>query len=74
MAKKARSQPMMEILGRLEKFTSGGAPEFQIVFFEESEILNAPVEDWPHCDALIAFYSTGFPLKKAQSYAALRKP
>ena len=74
MQKKARSGPMMEVLSRLESFMSGGLREFEIVFFSESDILDAPVEDWPRCDALIAFFSTGFPLQKAQQYAALRKP
>jgi inositol-hexakisphosphate/diphosphoinositol-pentakisphosphate 1-kinase len=74
MEKKARSQPMMEILSRLEAFMFGDAHEFEVVFFAEEVILHKPVEEWPRCDALIAFFSTGFPLKKAQHYASLYKP
>ena len=32
------------------------------------------MEEWPRCEALIAFHSTGFPLQKAQEYVALRRP
>ena len=74
MAKKAHSGPMTEMLNRLTNFSSGGQQEFQVVFFPEETILHAPIEDWPRCDALIAFFSTGFPLHKAQEYAALRGP
>lgn len=33
-----------------------------------------PVEDWPLCDCLVAFHSTGFPIEKAIEYTKLRKP
>ncbi len=58
MDKKARSKPMTEILQRLPKNA------FTAVMFGDDVILNQPVEDWPVCDALIAFFSTGFPLEK----------
>ena len=38
--------------------------EFSVIIFEEEVILNSPIEEWPQCDCLIAFYSTGFPLDK----------
>ena len=37
-------------------------------------ILNEPPESWPVCDALLSFFSAGFPLEKAIAYAKLRKP
>ncbi|OQS00903.1 inositol hexakisphosphate and diphosphoinositol-pentakisphosphate kinase [Achlya hypogyna] len=68
MDKKATSQPMTEILQRLPKNS------FQIVLFGDDMILNRSVEEWPLCDALIAFFSTGFPLDKAMEYVELRQP
>eukprot|EP00897_Mesotaenium_endlicherianum_P011034 jgi/Mesen1/995/ME000120S00151 len=69
LEKKAYSSPMTAILDRLRAFG-----EFQIVMFGDKVILEEPVEKWPLCNALVAFHSNGFPLEKAEAYAALRKP
>ena len=68
MAKKATCKPMREILARLPQ------NEFEIKIFEERTILEDPIECWPICDCLIAFYSTGFPQSKVEAYVKLRKP
>ncbi|XP_033125295.1 inositol hexakisphosphate and diphosphoinositol-pentakisphosphate kinase 2-like isoform X2 [Anneissia japonica] len=67
MKKKSHSKPMHEILDRLGKFEG-----ITIDIFDEEMILKEPVEDWPHCDCLISFFSTGFPLDKAIAYSQLR--
>ncbi|XP_041999069.1 inositol hexakisphosphate and diphosphoinositol-pentakisphosphate kinase VIP2-like isoform X2 [Salvia splendens] len=69
MEKKASSAPMLEILERLEAFG-----EFEILYFGDKVILEEPIERWPICECLIAFHSTGYPLQRAEAYAALRKP
>lgn len=46
----------------------------RVVIFTDDTILRKPVELWPYCDALIAFYSKGFPLEKAIHYVTVRKP
>ena len=68
MDKKARSKPMSEILSRLDQ------TQFEIVFFGDDMILNKNIEEWPVVDVLIAFYSGGYPLEKAEDYVAKYKP
>lgn len=53
MDKKARSKPMAEILSRLDENL------FHVIFFGDDIILNQPIDLWPVCDVLIAFYSNG---------------
>ncbi|ETV93146.1 hypothetical protein H310_12755 [Aphanomyces invadans] len=69
MEKKSRSKPMQEILRRLVK-----KKQFDLVIFTDDMILNHPIEEWPICEAIFSFYSTGFPLAKAESYVHLRRP
>ncbi|KAJ0403196.1 hypothetical protein ATCC90586_000167 [Pythium insidiosum] len=69
MEKKTRSKPMQEILRRLEM-----KRQFDVCVFDDDTILNKPVEQWPVCDALISFYSTGFPLEKTEDYVRIVHP
>ncbi|XP_042424575.1 inositol hexakisphosphate and diphosphoinositol-pentakisphosphate kinase VIP1-like isoform X1 [Zingiber officinale] len=69
MEKKVSSAPMVQILERLQAFG-----EFEIIIFGDKVIIEDPIESWPICDCLIAFCSSGYPLQKAEMYAALRKP
>lgn len=69
MRKKSASKPMREILKRLRVHKA-----IDIVIFTDKQIVEESVDQWPICDALIAFYSSGFPLEKAIKYAELRKP
>jgi inositol hexakisphosphate/diphosphoinositol-pentakisphosphate kinase len=60
---------MKNIMQHLEAFN-----EFEIIIFGNEVILNEPVDKWPICDCLVSFFSSGFPLNKAEEYAQLRKP
>lgn len=63
MDKKAKSKPMKAILQRLLAFG-----EFEVELFGDDNILNKPVNRWPHCDCLLSWHSEGFPLKKVSCF------
>ena len=43
--------------------------EFEIEVFTDEMILHQPQEQWPECNCLISFFSSGFPLEKAIAYS-----
>ena len=60
---------MKEILKRLKLYNL-----LEFIIFPDNTILEEPIESWPIVDALVSFYSSGFPLEKAVAYAKLRNP
>ena len=66
MEGKLKGKPMVAILGFLEQ-----TGEFEICPFNN---INLPIEQWPRCDVLLAFYSHGFPLERAIEYVNMYKP
>ena len=69
MPKKVNSSHMKNILENLQRFK-----EFILIVFSEEIIFKTEIEKWPIVDALIIFYSDGFPFNKGLKYINLRKP
>ncbi|KAJ1606077.1 hypothetical protein OJ253_2878 [Cryptosporidium canis] len=69
MENKVESPPMRSILNRI--IVTG---EFKVIVFTENMILNEDISSWPKVDCFISFYSAGFPLSKAISYAKMNSP
>ena len=73
MDKKVDGKPMKELMMRLlnQGTPQKPKPQLEFVKFGDDLLLNTPVDQWPECNCLIAFYSEGFPLAKAMDYAAM---
>jgi len=69
MAKKVNSTHMKNILDNFNQFE-----EFRVIIFSEDIIFKTEIENWPIVDALIIFFSDGFPYSKGLKYINLRKP
>ena len=69
MPKKINSTHMKNILDNFLRFE-----EFKIVIFTEDIIFKTEIEKWPIVDALIIFYSDGFPYNKGLKYINLHHP
>lgn len=48
--------------------------DFNVFVLSQESLLHKPVEEWPHCDVLVAFFSNGYPLAKVHDYVRLRQP
>lgn len=60
---------MRAILTRLCRFRG-----IKLVPIGNTVIFNEDVENWPVVQFLVCFYSSGFPLQKAEEYVKLRQP
>ena len=69
MPRKINNPHMKSILENFQRFE-----EFKIIIFTEEIIFKYEIEKWPLVDALIIFYSDGFPYNRALKYINLRKP
>jgi len=69
MEKKMKSKPMQKILECLGTYN-----DMHIIEFEEEMILKKDIEEWPVIDALVCFYSAGFPIDKTLKYTNKYKP
>lgn len=70
MEKKVVSDAMKQILKRINEPKA----YFNIIIFQEELIFYKKVNEWPIVEALITFYSDGFPFQKVKEYCEMRKP
>uniref|UniRef100_A0A0K0ESK1 ATP-grasp domain-containing protein n=1 Tax=Strongyloides stercoralis TaxID=6248 RepID=A0A0K0ESK1_STRER len=71
MSKKTMKKPMILIL---ENMMKNYGSYLDIIYFSDNTILFKSIDEWPVVDALITFYSTGFPIDKAMEYVIKYKP
>ncbi|CEF59472.1 ATP-grasp fold domain and ATP-grasp fold,RimK-type domain-containing protein [Strongyloides ratti] len=71
MSKKTMRVPMISIL---ENMMKNYGSYLDIIYFSDNTILLKSIDEWPIVDALITFYSTGFPIEKAIKYVTKYQP
>jgi hypothetical protein len=65
----AQVPTLFQVLPPASKFEANGTPRAKKNHYLGMQvILNKPVREWPHCQVLLTWHSTGFPLRKAQEY------
>ena len=69
MEKKLKSKPMQAIIDQLSRYN-----ELLIIQFNQDTIINQSIDEWPICEALICFYSSGFPMDKTLEYTKKYNP
>jgi inositol hexakisphosphate/diphosphoinositol-pentakisphosphate kinase len=67
MEKKTGSEAMQNLI-KLIKVDK----KIEVIVFSQNTILNKPIEEWRKVNALICFFSKGFPLHKAEKYAEMQ--
>uniref|UniRef100_A0A0N5CGY8 Inositol hexakisphosphate and diphosphoinositol-pentakisphosphate kinase n=1 Tax=Strongyloides papillosus TaxID=174720 RepID=A0A0N5CGY8_STREA len=71
MNRKTMRKPMISILESIKK---NYGIYLDIIHFNDSTILFRQIEEWPVVDALITFYSTGYPIEKVMKYIEKYQP
>eukprot|EP01083_Nonionella_stella_P080644 221699_1 len=69
MDKKLKSERVKNVLSRITAYG-----DIKIIPFGDYNILHRPIEQWPRCDVLIAYFSTGYPTEKVITYCDKYKP
>eukprot|EP01084_Bolivina_argentea_P236363 397446_1 len=69
MDKKFKSDRSKNVISRIQAYG-----DIEIVYFGDALIHHRPIEEWPRCDVLIAYFSKGYPTAKVLTYVDKYKP
>eukprot|EP00485_Elphidium_margaritaceum_P001590 CAMPEP_0202689928 /NCGR_PEP_ID=MMETSP1385-20130828/5094_1 /ASSEMBLY_ACC=CAM_ASM_000861 /TAXON_ID=933848 /ORGANISM="Elphidium margaritaceum" /LENGTH=1059 /DNA_ID=CAMNT_0049345147 /DNA_START=134 /DNA_END=3313 /DNA_ORIENTATION=+ len=69
MDKKLKSDRHKNIMSRIAAYG-----DIEIIPFGDANILHRPIEEWPRCDVLIAYFSKGYPAHKVLTYVDKYRP
>jgi len=69
MDKKLKSDHHKNVISRIRAYG-----DIEIVNFGDQVLLHQPIEEWPRCDVMAAYFSTGYPTERVQSYVDKYRP